>query len=434
MSIIVFGLNHKSAPVAIREKMAHLNEMTIPETDGITLEVVPLCTCNRVEIYYSGTEKDARASFIELLARKNLKYEALKEYFYEYKEKDCVNHLFTVASGLDSMVLGENQILHQIKSSYQEAVAKNLVGKQLHSLFQKTLELGKKVRSETSISSNHVSIASAAVELAKKVFGPLDASSALIIGAGEMANLVAVHMRENGVKNMVFINRTESKAIELAKRFSGKASSLDSLKELLTACDIVISSTSSAEPVISKPLMQEVMTQRNGKTLFAIDIAVPRDIEAECRNLENVVLHDVDDLKNVVNGSFAHRRLEAEKAEKIISNNVEEFMDLLREMTVIPHIRKLKERARQQCSDELEEFFSNNPELSPELRLACQEYGRQMAAKWLHKQIMTLKEKGPVSAEDLENISLKLDLTPLSVTKLVNHKPRLNTVKQRGVA
>ena len=134
------------------------------------------------------------------------------------------------------------------------------------------------------------------------------------------------------------------------------------------------------------------MTQRNGKTLFAIDIAVPRDIEAECRNLENVVLHDVDDLKNVVNGSFAHRRLEAEKAEKIISNNVEEFMDLLREMTVIPHIRKLKERARQQCSDELEEFFSNNPELSPELRLACQEYGRQMAAKWLHKQIMTFKE------------------------------------------
>lgn len=434
MSLIVFGLNHKSAPVAIREKLAHLNEMTIPEADGITLEVVPLCTCNRVEIYYSGTEKDARASFIELLARKNLKYEALKEYFYEFIEKDCVKHLFSVASGLDSMILGENQILHQIKSSYQEAVSKKLVNKQLHSLFQKTLEVGKKVRSETEISSSRVSIASAAVELAENIFGPLDSSKALIVGAGEMANLVAVHMREHGVKKMFFINRTESKAAELAEKFNGEARSLDSLQELLTKCDIVISSTSSAEPVINKTMMTEVMKQRKNKSLFAIDIAVPRDIEAECREIENVVLYDVDDLKNVVNGNISHRKLEAEKAAEIIDAVVEEFMEAMRELLVVPHIKKLKERAKQHCMSELGKFFKEHPELTPELKEACEKYSRQIAAKWLHKQITALKEQGPIYAEDLKNISLSLDLNPLSVTKLINHKPIILDNQQRGVA
>lgn len=434
MSLIVFGLNHKSAPVSIREKMAHLNEMTIPEADGRTLEVIPLCTCNRVEIYYSGTEKDARASFIELLARKNLRYEALKEYFYEFIEKDCVNHLFAVASGLDSMILGENQILHQIKSSYQEAVNKKIVGKQLHSLFQKTLEVGKRVRSETEISGNHVSIASAAVELAQNVFGPLNSSKALIIGAGEMANLVAVHMNKNGVKKMYFINRTESKAAELADKFNGEYYPLDKLPKLLTACDIVISSTSSAEPVISKSMMQKVMERRNGRTLFAIDIAVPRDIEAECRTLENLVLHDVDDLKNVVNDSFCHRRIEAEKAESIISSEVDNFMSMMRELLVVPHIKKLKERAKKQCKDELARFFSDHPELTPELKQACEKYSHQTAAKWLHKHIVSLKEQGLKYIANLEKASLTLDLTPSRVTRLVTHQPRTDIDTERGVA
>lgn len=430
MSLIVFGLNHKSAPIAIREKLAHLNEMTIPEVDGYTLEVVPLCTCNRVELYYSGPEKDARASFIELLARKNLKYDNFKEYFYEFKEKDCVKHLFNVASGLDSMILGENQILHQIKNSYKEAVSKNLVNKQLHSLFQKTLEVGKKVRSQTEISGNHVSIASTAVDLAKNLFGPLNSSKALILGAGEMASLVAVHLHENGVEKMFFINRTESKAADLAKKFGGIALSYDYLADLLADCDIVISSTSSADIIISKSMMEKAINKRKERAIFAIDIAVPRDIEPECRELENVFLYDVDDLKNVVNDSFSHRRTEAKKAESIIYNEVNEFMDFMRELLVVPHIKKLKERAKQQCSNELEKFFTQYPELTPELKEACEEYSRQMAAKWLHEQITNLKEQGSSRPFNLDNLSLNLDLNPVKVSKYLKHSPMYFASKQ----
>ncbi len=436
MSLIVFGLNHKSAPIAIREKLAHLNEMTIPDADGYTLEVVPLCTCNRVELYYSGPEKDARASFIELLARKNLKYDSLKEYFYEFKEKDCVNHIFSVASGLDSMILGESQILHQIKNSYKEAVNKNLVNKQLHSLFQKTLEVGKKVRSQTEISENHVSIASTAVELAKNLFGPLNSSKALILGAGEMASLVALHLHQNGVEKMFFINRTESKAKDLAKNFGGIAFSYDYLNEFLADCDIIISSTSSAEAIISKEMMQKAINKRKDRAIFAIDIAVPRDIEPECRDIENVFLYDVDDLKNVVNESLTHRRSEAKKAEVIIYNEVNEFMDIMREQLVVPHIKRLKERAKQQCSSELDKFFSEHPDLTPEIKEACEEYSRQMAAKWLHEQITTLKEQGTILSNNLEGISLNLDLNPVKVTKYLKHSPMYYAAQQqrRGMA
>lgn len=436
MSLIVFGLNHKSAPIAIREKLAHLNEMTIPDADGYTLEVVPLCTCNRVELYYSGPEKDARASFIELLARKNLKYDSLKEYFYEFKEKDCVNHIFSVASGLDSMILGESQILHQIKNSYKEAVNKNLVNKQLHSLFQKTLEVGKKVRSQTEISENHVSIASTAVDLAKNLFGPLNSSKALILGAGEMASLVALHLHQNGVEKMFFINRTESKAKDLAKNFGGIAFSYDYLNEFLADCDIIISSTSSAEAIISKEMMQKAINKRKDRAIFAIDIAVPRDIEPECRDIENVFLYDVDDLKNVVNESLTHRRSEAKKAEVIIYNEVNEFMDIMREQLVVPHIKRLKERAKQQCSSELDKFFSEHPDLTPEIKEACEEYSRQMAAKWLHEQITTLKEQGAILSNNLEGISLNLDLNPVKVTKYLKHSPMYYAAQQqrRGMA
>lgn len=431
MSLIVFGLNHKSAPIAIREKLAHLNEMTIPDADGYTLECVPLCTCNRVELYYSGLENDARASFIELLARKNLKYDNLKEYFYEFKGKECVKHLFNVASGLDSMILGENQILHQIKSSYKEAVGKNLVNKLLHSLFQKTLEVGKKVRSQTEISGNHVSIASTAVDLAKNLFGPLNSSKALILGAGEMASLVAVHLHENGVEKMFFINRTESKAADLANKFGGMAFSYNYLNDLLADCDIVISSTSSADTIISKEMMEKAISKRKERAIFAIDIAVPRDIAPECREIENVFLYDVDDLKNVVNESFNHRRTEAKKAEIIIYDEVNEFSEFMRELLVVPHIKKLKERAKQQCSNELEKFFSEHPELTPELKEACEEYSRQMAAKWLHEQITNLKEEGSMKADNLEKLSLTLDLNPVKVTKYLKHSPMFFASKQQ---
>jgi len=292
MSLIVFGLNHKSAPVSIREKLARICEVRIPDVDACNLEAVPVYTCNRVEVYYSGIHGEARKSFSALLAANQINFENLAGYFYEHTDENAVRHLFSVAAGLDSMILGENQILHQIKESYKHSTTEGYVGKQLHRLFQKALEVGKKVRSDTAISENRVSIASAAVDLARSIFGPLKTSKALIIGAGEMASLVAVHLRENGVKSMFFINRTLNSAEELAEKFDGQARPFEQLDELLHACDIVISSTAAPTAIISRERMEKVMAARSERPLFIIDIAVPRDFEPDCQNIGNIFLYD----------------------------------------------------------------------------------------------------------------------------------------------
>ena len=181
--------------------------------------------------------------------------------------------------------------------------------------------------------------------------------------------------------------------------------------------------------------MEKAISQRKDRAIFAIDIAVPRDIEPECRDIENVFLYDVDDLKNVVNESFNHRRIEAKKAESIVYSEVNDFMEFMRELLVVPHIKKLKERAKQQCTNELEKFFSEHPELTPELKEACEEYSRQMAAKWLHEQITSIKEKGSMRADNLEKLSLSLDLNPVKVTRFLKHSPMYFAAQQkRGTA
>lgn len=424
MKLVVFGLNHKSAPVHIREKLAHLNEVCVPLANGKELETVVLSTCNRVEIYYAGSLAAAGKSFTDLLTQKNLVYSELKEYFYEKTDYEAINHLFLVASGVDSMVLGENQILHQIKEAYKEATQKQLVGKGLHGLFQKALEVGKRVRTSTSISQNRVSIASAAVDLARNIFMDLTHLKALIIGAGEMANLVAVHLKENGVKNLSFINRTQEKALELAKAFEGEAYAYSSLDNRLAECDIVISSTSAPHYVIDKEKTLKVMNKRSNRSLFMIDIAVPRDIDEACAHVQNVFLYNVDNLRNVVNESLNMRQGEAIKAKEIVEEETIDFLDALMVGAKGSQIRALQEKAQLTRQKELDQFFAQHPELTEELQELFKEHSYSLMGKWLHEQIMAIKSNKEVKLEHLKAFDKVLKLSPATISRLKERKPR----------
>jgi glutamyl-tRNA reductase len=267
MPLILFGLNHKTAPVTVREKIARLCGTRLDKVDGVNLEAVLVFTCNRAEFYFSGSQTQAKECLKNYLSNADIALNDLAEHLYELHDESVIRHLFAVASGLDSMILGENQILHQIKESYTYSCECNYTGKHLHSLFQKALEVGKKVRTETGISENRLSIASTAVELAGSIFGPLKDSVALIIGAGEMANLVAVHLIENNVKELVFVNRTLETAQKLADKFSGKAAPFKELENQISSSDIVISSTAAPHTVIKSDLMKKVMPRRSDHIL-----------------------------------------------------------------------------------------------------------------------------------------------------------------------
>jgi glutamyl-tRNA reductase len=407
---MLFGLNHKTAPLSVREKLAHLCGTTLPEVEGAKLEAVPVFTCNRAEIYFSGMPGEARKSFVQYLAAGNLDYETLKNYFYELESEEVIKHLFAVASGLDSMIIGENQILHQIKESYNHSTTMGYVGKHLHSLFQKALEVGKRVRSETGISENRVSIASTAVDLARSIFGPLENSTALIIGAGEMANLVAVHLMESGVKKMLFVNRTLATAQQMAEKFSGGASHFDQLEEQIAKADMIISSTSAPHPIIREKLMAKIMPERLARPMFIIDIAVPRDVEPECGSIENLYLYDVDDLQNVVNENMAQRKIEAEKAQTIVNYEASQFQVTLQSFTVIPLIKALRTRAEEIRICEFEKFLQQNPELNDNLKNTFEQQSISMMNKWLHDQIIGLKNQG---SADLDQLKLMAEVLGL---------------------
>lgn len=410
MPLILFGLNHKTAPVSVREKLARLCGTVLQEVDGSNLEAVPLFTCNRAEFYYSGPTVAATKSFTTYLSAGNLDYESLKEYFYQHENEEVIRHLFAVAAGLDSMIIGENQILHQVKESYQHSITQGYVGKQLHSLFQKALEVGKKVRSETGISENRVSIASTAVDLARSIFGPLQHSTALVVGAGEMANLVAVHLLESGIRKMLFVNRTLETANQLAEKFNGTARPFDQLDQLIAEADIVISSTSAPHAVIRSDLMRRVMPGRPQRPMFIIDIAVPRDVEPECGQIDNLFLYDVDDLQNVVNENIASRRIEAEKARTIVNYEASEFQLTMQTFTVVPLIKSLRELAEKIRAEEFARFAEQHAELDAATMEIFEQYSCSVMNKLLHKQIVALKSQGSADIEQLKMMSEILGL------------------------
>jgi glutamyl-tRNA reductase len=416
MYLVVVGLNHKTAPVEVREKLSFPEEKIPRHLDKITSNnvirgSVILSTCNRTEVYAAVIDVDKGLTKIrEHLAKCcQLELSSVMNYLYTYTLYDVITHLFRVASGLDSMVLGETQILGQVKTAYQLACEHGSTNRVLNTLFQQAITVGKKVRTDTQIDRNAVSISYAAVELAKQLFGGLEGKSILVVGAGKMSELTAKHLVANGVSNVRVANRSFDKAIALAELFEGEAIHFEELFDYMAASDIVISATAAAHCVIKKPDLEKVMSCREGKKIFLIDIAVPRDIAPQVSEVEGVSLYDIDDLQNVIDQNLAHRKKEAVKAEKIIDDEINEFWKWLSTQFVTPTVAALKSRAEEIRQKEMTRAFNRLGNITEREKKVISSMANSIVNQLLHDPVMQLKkyaltQQGHLYTEILQNL------------------------------
>ncbi len=345
MPFRILGINHRTAPVAIREQVAFDPQQlagvlrALTQEAGIA-EAVILSTCNRTEVYWSGTATGADLS--NWLAQLRPSEHDLSTSIYVHEESAAVEHVFRVAAGLDSMMLGEAQILGQLKDAYRAAQEAGSTGPALHKLFQATFSTAKRVRTDTRIGANAVSIASASVSLARRVFSDLGARTALLIGAGEMITLTARHVAGQGVNKIIIANRTLQRAQELAAEVRGVAVDLSELPTHLAQADIVISCTASPVPIITKAMAKTAIKARRRKPMFMVDLAVPRDIEPEVADFEDIYLFSIDDLQQVVAENKQHRATEADAAHVMIAQEVTRFLSEARAKDAGPAIRALR--------------------------------------------------------------------------------------------
>ncbi len=405
--IVLIGLNHKTAPVEIREKFSIVCvDSKGPLSDFAQIrslrESFYLSTCNRMEVLFTTPRLDEGISaVVGLLAEiYGQTGAALKPYLYIYIDQDAVKHLFRVACSLDSMVVGEPQILGQIKDAYRQATEAKASGVVLNRLLHKSFSVAKRVRTETRIGSNAVSISYAAVELAKKIFGELQGKIALLIGAGEMAELAAEHLISNGVERIVVANRTLERALALARRFNGSTVPWEELVEELRKTDIIISSTGSPEPILNAGQVRKRMRARRNRPLFFIDIAVPRDIDPDVNRIDNVYLYNIDDLQGIVEINRAERIKEAARAEHIISAEALKFDAWLRTLEVVPTIVSLREKAEQIRKAEIHKTLSQLDSLSGGEIEAINVLTRSVVNKLLHDPILFLKRISTRSRKD----------------------------------
>jgi glutamyl-tRNA reductase len=399
--IILLGMNHKTAPVEVRERLAvvcrtetHLLQ-SLPRLEYVK-ELLLLSTCNRVEFVFTCARPDGALEEVKALLKAHLGDPStadLETCFYTYQDLEAVNHLFRVASSLDSMVVGEPQILGQIKSAYREATECRTVGVILNRLLHKTFSVAKRVRSETMIGSLAVSISFAAVELARKIFGELRGKKVLLIGAGEMAELAAEHFLNQGVRDMVVANRTLERAVELATRFRASTIPFGHILDNLKDVDIVLTSTGSPDPILKFNDIKSRMRQRRNRPIFFIDIAVPRDIDPKVNEIDNVYLYDIDDLHGVVELNRDERLKEAERAEHIVAEETLKFQNWLSSLDVVPTIIALREKAEAIRRNELMKTFSQLSHLNDADRQAIQVLTMSILNKILHDPIITLKRK-----------------------------------------
>lgn len=357
MTLLAVGINYNTAPLAIRERLAFpadsldLSLKTLWGKNTIKGAAI-LSTCNRTEFYYQSDEQTP-GTLIEWIAEnKKINPNDFTPFLYNHQDSHSIRHMFRVACGLDSMVLGEPQILGQMKTAYQAAYDAGTLGKHLGKLFHHTFSAAKKVRTDTAIGSSPVSVAFAAVQLAQQIFDSLSEQTALLIGAGETIELTARHLHQNGIGRIIIANRTFDKAHALATQFDGYAISLSELPTHLAEADIVVSSTASQLPILGKGRVESAIKKRKHKPIFMVDLAVPRDIEAEVEQLQDVYLYTVDDLQNTIDQNMDSRRKAAEQAEEIIDTQVEHFLSWMRSQgaqMVIKDYRQQSELTRDQA-------------------------------------------------------------------------------------
>ncbi|CAD5107865.1 glutamyl-tRNA reductase [Zestomonas carbonaria] len=358
MAFLALGINHKTAPVEIRERVAFTPEQLVDALQQLCLctasrEAAILSTCNRSELYLEQDGAAAERVLAWLAEYHQLNLDDLRACAYVHEDDSAVRHMMRVASGLDSMVLGEPQILGQMKSAFAVAREAGTIGPLLGRLFQATFSTAKLVRTDTAIGENPVSVAFAAVSLAKQIFSDLHRSQALLIGAGETISLVARHLHDQGVRRIVVANRTLERASLLAEQFGAHAVLLSDIPHELVSSDIVISSTASQLPILGKGAVESALKQRKHKPIFMVDIAVPRDIEAEVGELDDVYLYTVDDLHEVIAENLKSRQGAAQAAEELVAAGTEDFMQRLRELAAVDVLKSYRQQAERLRDEEL---------------------------------------------------------------------------------
>jgi glutamyl-tRNA reductase len=393
--IAVAGMSHRSAPVEVREKVAFSpcasrSFLRRLKEGGAAAEAVLISTCNRTELYAVVEDEGARGRLFEALAaEKSLGRGFLERHSYWLTDDEAVRHLYRVASSLDSMVVGEGQILGQVREAYRAATEEHCTGPILNRLFHTSLRIGKKVRSETGLGDNSLSVPRVAVKLAEEVFGTLEGRRALVLGAGEMSELVVKHLKLSGVRELKVANRTAGRAAALAERMGGVAVDFDVLPEELPKVDVVVSSTGSGEWVVGSGLVSAALSRREGP-LFFIDIAVPRDVDPVVQNLGRVYVYDVDDLQAVVDRNSDDRAAAAAAGEAMVVPAVLEFMSWLSTLHVVPLIRELRDGAERIRRHELARALKGL-DLSPEEAEAVEKMSHALVNKLLHGPIQELK-------------------------------------------
>ena len=397
MPLILVGLNHRTAPVELRERLS------TPEAPGETSRTLRglagvegaaiISTCNRVEVVVSASDEDVIAALVDWLSVRGATIRAeLEKHLYVLRHADVVKHIFRVAAGLDSMVLGEPQIGGQVRQAFAEAQQAGTLDSLLVQLFENTMRVAKKVRSETAIGENAVSVPYAAVELSKKIFGDLEGLQVLLVGAGEMGELTAEHLHAQKVRQVRVVNRSYERAAELAARFGGDAVPFENLAREISECDIVITSTGAAHFVIEVAHVKAAMEARRRRNLFLIDLSVPRNVDPAIAQVEGAYLYNVDDLQSVADRNMEQRQLRAADAEGIVTREAEAFRRRLVAQDAVPTILDLQQRLEAIRAAELEKCLRKMGPLSAEQHQAVEMFSTGLVNKILHYPILQLKE------------------------------------------
>jgi glutamyl-tRNA reductase len=389
MRLFAVGLSHRTAPVNLREAVdfarggvdTALSELM---SRGVGREIVVLATCNRAEIYAAGDSEATAEGLGRFFSDYHkVAHAQIAEHLYVRRGTDAARHLFRVAAGLDSLVVGEPQILGQVKAAYATANDSHYTGALTNRLFHSAFATGKRVRSETGVGEGAVSVSYAAIALAKKIFGHLTGRSVLIVGAGEMAKLTGVHLQAQQVKRITIASRTLATAQALAARLGGTAVAWDGIDQALAGADIVITATGAPDPVLGRARVEEAMRPRRNRPLFIIDIAVPRDVESSVGNLDQVFLYNIDDLQTIVNENLARRGGELERAEAIVEEEVSRFTAWMQSREVVPTVVALRRRFEAIRQSELVRLEPKLAGLPPEARARVDEITRLIVEKLL---------------------------------------------------
>jgi glutamyl-tRNA reductase len=398
MHILAIGVNHKTAPVAIRERVSFGPE-TLPDAlldltqQQAVREGAILSTCNRTECYCAVSHPDTgqEAVIAWLASFHGLSVDELRPHLYAYSDREAITHLFRVSGSLDSLVVGEPQILGQLKEAYRRAYNVGSLGPLLNRAFHHAFKVGKRIRSETDIGGQAVSVSYAAVELARRIFGDLAGSRVLLIGAGETIQLAGRHLREAGAPSIFVANRTLERAEELADELGGHALGLDAVPETLGEVDVVVTSTGAQNTVVEKAWLEAAQKKRKRQAMFVVDLAVPRDIPEAAEKVSGIYLYTVDDLEAVVEENLKSRRQEAEHAEEIVEANVGEFLQWLANQEVVPTIKAMRAKAEAIRAQELEKTRKRLGHVPEEIESALDKFSQALVSKLLHDPTLQLR-------------------------------------------